>query len=830
MPNLRANRRSFPELIRRILNIGISFSILILTGCNMPLINVGVVASPDAVTKVQIVFTVQPLKELADGETLELVIVDEVTGIPFHQELIGMNTMPDGFYGTVYEARVGSLITYLFYKIRPDGARIPEVAADWQPIRYRLYYAAEPGVSREVIAGWEDDLPEINNTGHIRGKVVEEVTGDPLADILVTSGGVQSLTDASGNFVIYPLPAGEQNLVATSMSGQYQVVQKRAEIDGGKVTPAEISMKSSIFREVTFTVQVPEDTIQGAPIRIAGNLAQLGNTFLDLGGGVSGDTRQMPILSQLEDGLFGTTLILPEGIDIRYKYTLGDGFWNAEHKPDLGFITHQLIIPEGNDEFVIEDQVATWRSDSTETIWFQASVPDFTPVEEPIGIQFRIAEWMPALPMFKTGVNTWAFPLISPHNFSGEIPYRYCRSAPCIDHFQAGVELFPEGRSSVTDYPKITLKEDTINGWAFLKPTTEPTLSFPGLPGRDETFIAGIGLAPAYTPNQESFLVQLLTSTHSKINHVLVSPAWEAVQFQSPQTFGPSLMRTPRWQALGAEVQTARNQGLEVSLFPTILFDRGSDAWWDNLPTDEERSWQKWLGDYQQFIDQFAAFAGQAEVDVFVLGGHWLDPALPIEDHPDRFNQPGNMVSLWRETIESVRESYPGQIGWMLTIATAADPPDFLKGIDVFYLIWDQPLAEGLSQDEWIEQVGEQLDEIAAPLVEKFNKPLIVLISVPSILGYGEDCIPSPFDSGGCVDTSTLIYGPSVLNPDSTDLEIQSAYYHAILSAVAERDWISGVISQGYYPPLALHDTATSIHGKPAENLYLDWLALVLGN
>jgi hypothetical protein len=36
-----------------------------------------------------------------------------------------------------------------------------------------------------------------------------------------------------------------------------------------------------------------------------------------------------------------------------------------------------------------------------------------------------------------------------------------------------------------------------------------------------------------------------------------------------------------------------------------------------------------------------------------------------------------------------------------------------------------------------------------------------------------------------------------------------------VLVAVNQRPWISGLISQGFYPPLALADASASIRGKP---------------
>ena len=44
----------------------------------------------------------------------------------------------------------------------------------------------------------------------------------------------------------------------------------------------------------------------------------------------------------------------------------------------------------------------------------------------------------------------------------------------------------------------------------------------------------------------------------------------------------------------------------------------------------------------------------------------------------------------------------------------------------------------------------------------------------------------------------------------------QADVYQGILRAVVQRPWISGVFSKGFNPSVAVVDTSSSIHGKPA--------------
>ena len=88
-------------------------------------------------------------------------------------------------------------------------------------------------------------------------------------------------------------------------------------------------------------MSVPSGTPPVVPIRFAGSLYPLGNTFATLNGGMSSLAANMPVLNPLPDGRYTLVLDLPVGADIRYKYTLGDGFWNAEHNADGSFRLRQ---------------------------------------------------------------------------------------------------------------------------------------------------------------------------------------------------------------------------------------------------------------------------------------------------------------------------------------------------------------------------------------------------------------------------------------------------------------------------------------------------------
>ena len=784
-----------------------------LSSCNLPISEGSTLARPGVVEKAQLVLTVTSRKPLTQGQQIEMVVIDEVTGVPFQKERLPLSQTKDGSYGIVYPTPVGTVVTYYFQKLAADGSFFPEVRADGMEINFRRLYVDQPGMVKETIAGWADDLPTGQQSGEVSGVILSREMGEPLADILVSAGGIETITDINGKFTLYPLAEGSHSLTAISMSGTYLPIQHDFQASPGKVTVAELEMIPSLWREVTFKVKTPAGTIEGAPIRLAGNLEQLGNTFHDLGSGISGDAARMPALTPLSDGWYSLQMVLPAGIDIRYKYTLGDGFWNAEHGLDQQFVTHQLILPLDGGSMVVEDRVATWRTSNTETIWFKAEVPLDTPPGETIGVQFSIAEWLPALPMMPIGENTWVFPLISPHNFSGEIPYRYCRQTPCVGLGQSGIESPAITRQIPTNFSETHVNSEPVEDWAFLSPDAANIYEFADLTPRDANFVYGVALSP---------FSQHTVVTDLPGDHIILSPAWVPNPANHPRMLAPSIADTMRAETIHGMVRAAHDQGKTVSLYPQVIFTHGADKWWQSQPTDEETFWLQFLTEHRNFVYQYANLAALAGADEIILGGDWLLPALPEDGHFEIYSQPGNIEMIWADTLIGVRERFQGKISFVVSLELAGNPPEFLSQVDTIYLAWDLPL-EKISSDA----MGSALDEHAQTLASEVHKPVVILAAIPSVQGYELDCIPSPNAAGDCLDTSNLKIGPTLENPAASDLEMQADYYYALLTAVSERDWVAGVVTQGYYPDLALNDTSASIHGKPAEQIFNSWLALI---
>jgi hypothetical protein len=121
------------------------------------------------------------------------------------------------------------------------------------------------------------------------------------------------------------------------------------------------------------------------------------------------------------------------------------------------------------------------------------------------------------------------------------------------------------------------------------------------------------------------------------------------------------------------------------------------------------------------------------------------------------------------------------------------------------------------------------LDNEVKPISNRYNQPVVIVLTYPSAQGFTDGCIPSRVEPDTCLDATPLLSGPSRGIQAVTDLDIQSEFYLAALQTVNTRPWIQGIISQGYYPAIEMHDGSASIHGKPAEALVSSWFTQFLG-
>jgi len=754
------------------------------------------------------------------SQDISLDILDEVTGLALNPIRYRMTPQDNRHFTVELPLPVGSVIKYRYSRVQ--NIPINETSSQGKPVRYRLYSVRGPGAVQDIVSGWID-LPYSGATGRISGTVVDSVQKAPLANILVEAGGVQTLTTSDGSFYLEGLAPGQHHLTVYAMDGAYQTAQQGAVVAAESTTPAEFSMTPQPLIKITFNLAVPQEAIN-VPVRIAGNILQLGNSFADLDGGVNGIATRMPVMAPDAQGKLSITLSLPAGTALEYKYTLGDGFWNAEHTPDGQFRIRQWIVPDK--DTVVNDSVDTWKSGKTATITFDVHAPTNTPATDDVSIQFNPYSWTEPIPMWSLGDNHWMYILFSPIDRLSALSYRYCRNEQC----GSADDLATQGADAkgwpVTPGAVPQTFNDQVKAWAWWQPDSKPTtVAAVDLKPRDKSFMAGVEFQAAYDPSwQPRYLHDLQDLHNSGSNWMVLSPTWTFTHSTSPvleQVPG----KDPLWSDLVETLGQAKAIGLKTALYPQPVFPSSTSDWWNAAPRNFSW-WQAWFERYQKFVVSHADLAAKTGADALVLGGDWLSPALPQGKLSDgaASGVPGDVESRWRDLIGQVRAHYKGTLIWAISYPDGMrTPPPFIDLVDQVYILYQAPVSakNNPSEQDLQADLAAELDRDIFTFYNQNKKPVILGIDYPSVNGSAGACIPGP--DGKCLDQKAFDQPGQDIPSTTLYLQGQVDIYNAFMVEVNSRGWIDGFISRGFYPPAPLQDKSPSLHGKPAFDVLAYW-------
>ena len=776
----------------------------------------------------KVTFTVHLPSPVPEGEILTISILDEVTGLGINDVLYPMEKVDSQTYKVSLLLPIHSLIKYR-YALK-GNIKIKEMTTADEIVRYRMYYVNGEASLEDVVSGWEGDSAFGWQTGKIEGVIRSAVDGAPLPDILVEAGGVQAFTDSSGRFSLEGIPPGIHTLVAYALDGAYQIFQQGAQVQSGLVTPVEISLAPAPkMTTITFLVTVPKNTVTGAPVRIAGNLLQFGNTYSDLQGGLSLIADRMPTMTLIGERQYKYSIQLPAGTELRYKYTLGDGFWNAEHDADGGYRVRRLIVPET--DTIIQDTVETWQAGSSAPILFEVSVPDDTPAGDVVYIQFHPYIWTEPIPMWAMGNNRWTYKLYGPFNMLGHFGYRYCRNAQC----GSADDVATTGKNSSGRPISTSLTpqdiQDTVTAWKWLDSTEPATIVAVAVQSHEPDFVAGVELLPNASPNWVAFTSQAMQNVQGLgANWVVLTPTWTFSRI-SPLVFAERPGDDPFWEDSAKMISQARALNLNVALFPQPNFPEDMTTWWQNAPRDGIW-WDAWFEQYRQFVIHHADMATKDNAQALILGGDWISPALPggtVNGQPSGL--PSDAAARWEIILNDARTHFGGKIWWALpyTPGGLENLPTIIGETDGVYLLWDAPLSESIypAKEDLMAEAARLLDEEVAPFHDSLGKPVILAMAVPSVSGAATDCLPAKEDT--CLDWRMLSPPNDDFSAIERNLQSQSDIYEAMLNALNERAWVGGIVSRGYYPPVMLQDKSASVRGKPAADLLWYWFPRLLG-
>ena len=736
------------------------------------------------------------------GESILLEILDEVTGIALNPERFKMESKDGLTFSLKLPLAIGSVIRYRYVKNGQNGLIEKDPAGN--QVHYRLYSVSDASVVQDLVTSW-DPTPYQGITGELSGYIFDEKTEAPLAEIMVAVNGMRTFSSSDGFFKFPRVPLGEFHLTAVHPDGKYQVFQQNAIIAENSITPASFGMSASKIVKVKFVVDAPEGTDPSAAIRLLGNTFSLGNTFAEITGGASISSSRAPILNARNDAKFEIELQLPSGTDLRYKYSLGNGFINAEHDANNNFLTRQLIVP--SKDTTINDSISTWFSKGTNPVNFVVSAPENTPANDFVSIQFNPYVWLDPISMWKTGENQWAYTLYSPFEYLENSQYRFCRNNQCgaaDDEMTKGKEGGGYQLSLQKNQPlKINYQ---LANWFGLQPI-QYGLQPLDFPASSTFFIKGFQLDNSYDrnwlPAMDSGMIDMGVSG---ANWLFFSPTWT---FSKTDLASSGL--TPGSDVFSADIVSIKDKalaaGITLAIYPQINTKEPFNDFWSSIGKSFNW-WNTWFDQYERFIINYVDFSEAHGINTIIIGGRSASAGFPGGRLPDGnfSNTPYEFNDRWIKLFEKIRSRFSGQIGFAIPYSSYLDnAPQAISAADFIYLEFDSSLASANtpSVSELESSFDTIVDKDFYKLYATFQKPVILSISYPSIDGSASNCINSGFK---CSD----------LPNSPVDVTEQADIYQAILRSSVTKPWIYGLVSDGFNPAAAVQDSSPSINGKPA--------------
>lgn len=771
----------------------------------------------------ELTITVRPPAGTATNADIALILLDEVTGWAFSGTRLPLKRTPDGLWTIKLTPPAGTLLRYKY--VLQSVIDQFEAWTDGSPIVSRVLYVSGNSAFEDLIAAWGNTTYQ-GPTGRITGRLVDAESGQPLKEMIAVISGQTVFSDSSGEFGVDGLLPGLHTITVFSPDGAYSPAQQGAIVDADSTTPAQMELHKANRVQVTFEVTVPNDTIEGTPIRFSGNLFQLGHIFTELPNHNANSLALMPTIIEVDPTHYILILELYVGTDLRYKYTLGDGVWNAERDVNGNLVTRQIIIPDH--DLILRDSVVQWQGSDQESKLIWLTVPEETPKDDLISIQFDPSAGSTAIPMWRIGDYEWFYALHSGPGPLQSIQYRYCRNQLCGAADDAQTSS-PNPRYRT--FPDQDDARDSITAWSWMQ---APDLTTPLLPPQiipRENFEVGVEIVPRYEPLWETYFDSGLRKIAAMgANTIIFTPSWVVKQSNPIPVIKFDPAYAPFRESLLTSIRKAQSLGLEVILHPSLIYlAEESGAWWLRAVRDESW-WNVWYEGYRSFILYYTQIAAETGVTKIVLGENSLSPALPdgllFDGSPS--GSPLEANARWRRLVSDVRNIYGGRLAFELEFSyTLQEAPEFIDLFDEIHIYWRAPLASSATSfyAEIQEMAQFQITNAFLNLPDLAGKSVSLSVEYASVDGGALGC--SSTLASGCNEAQIYDFG---FDPDpflAIDMQEQAEAIYALLFEAYAHPDIQGFFVRRYNPIVALQDKSASVNGKIGSRILEFWYAQI---
>ena len=758
-------------------------------------------------------FTAQAPHPLEQNQSLALVLLDNLGGVEVFHSYAMQADGPTSFSVSL-PFQQGSLIRYRY--ALAGQTTVQESTSDGSAPAERWLFINGNLTINDQISAWQGQ-PEAGDRGVIVGTISETDSRQPLPGIVVSCNGMSTSTASDGGFMLADLPVGDCNLVAFSASGETSTFQQLAHVSAGMFTQANLSLVKRNSVQLSFVAHLGPDENLGRqePLRMVTNLP-----LVD-----APDLSNFSMVSPSQGQDYFLTLNLPAGFDLHYRFTSGNAIWGAEHGTQDDLSTREIIVPE--QPAVVEDWVGPLYPQGTLPVRIHLRSSAQLPLKDVVSLQAAPfgESWQSAVPMTKLADGTWAL-TISPSEASpSEISYRFCRNNACGGEFTSSQQAGPTSAAALNFSATKQNIDAIVTKWAGLSEGSGPTPVYSSpASSRGESFVAGLGFQPNYSPDYAFFLDGALTdagATHA--NWVLFTPTWTLNSLSLPNVSAQQGV-DPSWQAISQMVLAAEAKGFRVGLAPRIVIRKAPSADWT------QADYAQLASELNGFLIHFSDLAAQTNAGALVLS--------PVQSLflPEGNAFTGRLAALvdpqWQALLPQVRSRYKGEVWAALPLSSdlPSAMPQWAISTDRLLLVWSVPVTPSGVPAGDVQGITSAFDRIlndqVKPLRDGYNQPIMIGLNYPSTTEAFQGCAPLPEACPGfqpALSPEAIVQSSEVTH---ADLDAQRILINAAALAVNDQPWVSGLIAYNNLLPSRLEDPSPSLRGKPAADVLAFWFSL----
>ncbi len=533
---------------------------------------------------------------------------------------------------------------------------------------------------------------------------------------------------------------------------------------------------------VTFNVTVPVNTPSDAIV------------YMDVGG-------PSVAMNKVSESQWTLTIYTYQGNTISYRYFHSDAPMEMESFTSDDPNAYRTVTTSDSDA-AVNDTVEQWKwfpkavepsAGTPINVTFRVAIPFNTPLDESIYLvgdssALGSNQDEQAILMTQVATNPWLWEATVPFDSTTSVTYHYTRgNADSAESASRTLNVAYDGQTV----------DDEFSSWT----------DIPSDLSRD--FISAIYPDDLWNP----VYLSLYGSTLSRIqslgaDYIVLSSVWSYSQIDplpevESRPVKASSVYTPT-EDLISTINTAHSAGMKVFIFPQFNMEMTSGE--ENLEGAHSNEWwDQWFAEAEKFYLYHADIAEQTGAEMLLLPG----PIYHVFTGEEGFEDSSYIKTFdqkMTELIGEVRQHYSGLIainGAQSSLYSFPGLADYVV-ITPFDMGTDLSVSSDASVAEIKRAFENVLDKKAKLLFTKYNKPVLVQITYPSVDGAANGADgDSPWD----------------VNDSSTKLDVieQANIYEGFFQAVLDRPWIAGVFDYSYHFFDLPEDESPSIRAKPAE-------------